>query len=478
MEQALATVTSLGVRAYDPGDGFDEAFCGPGDARPHYERVLETLAGRDLRALSSVVADGVDELGMAFRTGAAPVPFPLDPVPRIVPGHEWDRLADGLAQRARALDAFMADVNGERRIVADGRVPERIVASAGLTEPDMRGVEVPGGVHCGVSGSDIVRDGTGELRVLEDNLRTPSGSAYAVGARQVLDEALGIEAAGRRSRPRLADLLGDTLRAAAPGGDGDPSIVLLTDGAGNSAWWEHQQLSRLLGIPLITPRQLDVRGGRVRVHLGEGTPSRPVDVIYRRTDEDRLRDESGALTWLGEALLEPLRGGAVACVNAFGNGVGDDKLVHAYVEEMTRYYLGEEPLVHSVPTYDPGEPSVRAAILDRIDELVVKPRTGFGGVGVIVCPHASATDRGRAARLIRTRPEAFVAQETIAISTHPTVVDGFLEPRHVDLRTFAFSTPDGASVLPGGLTRVALDAGALVVNSSRNGGGKDTWVLH
>jgi uncharacterized circularly permuted ATP-grasp superfamily protein len=251
--------------------------------------------------------------------------------------------------------------------------------------------------------------------------------------------------------------------------------VVLSDGSANSAWYEHARIARELSIPLVTPADLDSRGGRLTAVV-DGRRL-PVDVVYRRTDEDRLMGEGGELTAVGAVLLEPLRAGTLACVNGFGTGVADDKLVHAYVEEMVRFYLHEEPLLPSVQTYDPADPNDRAEVLERIDELVVKPRTGHGGHGVVVGPHARAEDRRRVADAIRERPEDYVAQETIMLSRHPTVIDGRLEARHVDLRPFVFMTPDGGRVLPGGLTRVALDRGALVVNSSQRGGGKDTWVL-
>jgi len=233
-------------------------------------------------------------------------------------------------------------------------------------------------------------------------------------------------------------------------------------GPENSAWWEHRWLAELLDIPLVTPADLRTES---------------FDVIYRRTDEGRVRNENGELTWLAEALLEPVRDGRLGLVNSFGTGVGDDKLAHAYAEEMIRFYLGEEPLIRSVPTYDPGDDAVREEVLDRIDELVVKPRFGHGGRGVVVCAHASPEDRQSAAQMVRENPRSVVVQETITLSTHPTIVDGRLEPRHIDLRAFVYCGRGGERVLPGGLSRMALDEGALVVNSSQNGGAKDTWVL-
>jgi uncharacterized circularly permuted ATP-grasp superfamily protein len=459
---------------YEPGDGFDEAYSAPGVLRAHYVRTIEELAGRDLAELADAIARDVTDCGMSFTTKSGSQPFPIDPVPRIVERDDWRLIESGLGQRARALNAFLADVYGPQRIVAAGKLPERVIEGAELLERDLLGVEPAGGVHAGVAGFDVVRDATGELEVLEDNLRTPSGLAYIEAAREIV--ARRLSAPEDLAPPGTVDYLCETLAGAVPAGAEEPSIVLLSDGPSNSAFWEHRRLAREAGIALVTPREVELRGDRLWARDGDGGAF-AVDVVYRRTDEDRLRDEGGSLTWVGELLLEPLRAGTVSCVNAFGTGLADDKLVHAYVEEMIRFYLGEEPVVRSVHTYDPGDPEVRAEVLERIGELVIKPRNGSGGGGVIVCPHASADDVDHAAKLIRTQPDAYVVQDTIHLSTHPTVVDGGLEPRHVDLRSFAFSTPERPRVLAGGLTRVALGRGALVVNSSMNGGGKDTWML-
>jgi uncharacterized circularly permuted ATP-grasp superfamily protein len=251
--------------------------------------------------------------------------------------------------------------------------------------------------------------------------------------------------------------------------------VMLSDGPGNGAWYEHERLAQLLDIPIVGLEDLSTRGGRLEARVGR-TRQR-VDVLYRRTDEDRLTNPSGDLTDVGAKLWEPMEKGELSCVNAFGTGVADDKLLHAYVEDMVRFYLGEEPLVPSVTTYDPKMGEHRDTVLDRIDELVIKPRTGHGGHGVVVSPHAHEDDVRAAAAAVHADPGAFIAQETVMISTHPTVIGDHLEPRHVDLRPFVFLAGDEARVVPGGLTRVALDRGALVVNSSQRGGGKDTWVM-
>ena len=252
-------------------------------------------------------------------------------------------------------------------------------------------------------------------------------------------------------------------------------VVLLSDGELNSAFYEHATIATSLGIPLVRAEQLSVRRGRLYAALPDGEWA--VDVVYRRTDEDRLADDHGRPTAVAELLLPAITSGRLACVNAFGTGVADDKLVHAYVEEMVRFYLGEEPLLRSVPTYDPCQPGALEMILERIDELVIKPRAGHGGYGVVIGAHARSGDLRRAAAALSATPEQFVAQETVMLSSHPTVTDGHLEPRHIDFRPFAISDAESVQVVPGGLTRVAFDRGALVVNSSQNGGSKDTWVL-
>ena len=381
-----APVPADALIPYDfPTHAVDEAFSAPGELRAHYRDAVAALYECDLRELSRVLADDVAAARMEFRTGGAAKPFPIDPVPRIVERGEWHALERGLAQRAQALNAFLADICRECRIVAAGVMPARVLDSAELAEPDMADVAPEAGVHAAVCGFDVVRGSDGELRVLEDNLRTPSGLAYVEAARAILDERLPFAAPSDRAPLRIAELLGEALRGAAPlGAGGDPSMILLSDGPANSAWWEHRRLARALGIPLVTPRGLELRRGRICAW--DGGRSVEVDVVYRRTDEDRLRDRAQRPTWLGALLLEPLRRGRVACVNAFGNGVADDKLMHAYVEDMVRFYLGEEPAVRSVATFDPGEPVARAEVLERIDDLVVKPRNGSGGSGVIVCP--------------------------------------------------------------------------------------------
>jgi carboxylate-amine ligase len=431
----------------------DEAL---GAARETYAQVFDRIAELGVGELAERVSAAAGATGVEFGGSSDARPFHVDPVPRLFTAAEWEALEAGLMQRVLALDAFVADVYSERAIVEAGVVPARVIDSCDHYDP--RVAELPAApVRIGVAGLDLVRGSDGVMRVLEDNLRTPSGMAYMRAARDSV-------------APAFPDLARRSLDEALPRLPGE-SVVLLSDGPSNSAWFEHQRLAAQLDIPLVTLADLETVRGRL---LANG---RPVDTVYRRTDEDRLSDEDGRLTEVGAALYEPLRAGTLTCVNGFGTGVADDKLAHAYVDGMIRFYLGEEPLLPSVHTYDLVDPACLQEVLDRLDELVIKPRAGHGGAGVVVGPHAKVADLRDLSHAIRRDPHDYIAQDTIMLSSHPTVIDGRLEPRHVDLRPFVFVGPDGAAVAPGGLTRVALDRGALVVNSSQRGGGKDTWVL-
>jgi uncharacterized circularly permuted ATP-grasp superfamily protein len=448
--------------------GFDEGRDSAGSPRPGYPAAFRALAGADLEDLTRAVAHELERRGVSF--GAQP--FVIDPVPRLIRAAEWDALAAGLAQRARALNRFLLDAYGERRIVRHGVVAAAMIDEAKGYEPELVG-RLPGrGMPAAVIGFDVVRDPAGEFLVLEDNLRTPSGFAYALAARQALSGALPAGFPVPRAVDPIAyELLAGVMRAAAPPARAEPAVVVLTDGADNVAYYEHAQAARRLGAALATPADLVREGNRLGVRMPDGE-IRPVDVVYRRTNEDRLRDEHGELTAVAQALLVPWLSGEIGLVNAFGNGLADDKLVHSCVEDCIRFYLDEEPLVRSVPTHATnGRPAI-----GELRQLVIKPRHGHGGIGVVIGAHAETEELDRLARELEAHPERYVAQPTVALSRHPTVIGGRLEPRHVDLRAFAFAGDD-VGLLPGGLTRVALDADALVVNSSQRGGGKDTWVV-
>jgi uncharacterized circularly permuted ATP-grasp superfamily protein len=449
------------------------------DSQHAFGRLLAALDEVDLRALSRSLSEDLRERNVTFGAddGGNVEAFVVDPVPRVIERDEWDVLAAGLAQRAEALERFVADVYGERRIVAAGRVPWSAIESAEFFEPRMAQLPPASGRWIQIAGLDVVRDGDGPFVVLEDNVRTPSGIAYAVAAREALSGHVSVPDGVRvRSLEPAYEWLGEALHTAAPPEAGEhPSVVVLTDGPANSAYYEHGAIAQRLGLPLVRPVDLSVRAGRLFARTDDGAVA--VDVVYRRTDEDRLFDSAGAPTTLADVLLGPLEAQTLTCVNAFGTGVADDKLVHSYVEEMVRFYLEEEPLLASVPTYDLTQPGVLAMALERIRELVVKPRSGHGGIGVVVGSRADAQTLAAVSRELAAAPEQFIVQETLRLSRQPTVCGDELELRHVDLRPFTFVVGDRVEVFPGGLTRVALERGSLVVNSSQRGGAKDTWVL-
>ncbi|HEX6246304.1 MAG TPA: circularly permuted type 2 ATP-grasp protein [Nocardioidaceae bacterium] len=454
---------------YDARACYDEAFDASGEVRPQYADLFAEIAHTDLEAVRAAVQGLADDRGIAFG-GADGHPFAVDPIPRILSADEWTRLSKGLGQRVRALDLFLDDVYGERRAVAEGIIPEHVVTGSAYFEKDLVGVARAGGARVSIAGLDIVRDSDGTFRVLEDNVRTPSGIAYAMGASDVLDEVLPVRRPPGRGRDEVVAALRRSLEASAPGLEGE--LVLLTDGEENSARYEHQRLAELAGLTLTTMDDLERRGTEVRLRDG-----RRVRSVYRRAGEDRVREESGALTPLADLLLDPVRAGDVGIVNWFGNGVADDKNVYAYVDDLVRFYLGEEPAVESVRTYDLRDAERLEEVLDRLDHLVVKPRSGQGGEGVVVGTTASREELEDARMAVRRDPEGWIAQDVVALSTHPTVVDGRLAPRHVDLRPFVFYDGEEAVVPRGGLTRVAMQEGSMVVNSSQEGGGKATWVL-
>ena len=452
---------------------FDEDRARDGSLRPGYDQLLAALEDVDLDGLSRAIADRVAKAQVTFGLQ----PFVVDPIPRLIAAAEWEPLASGLAQRTRALNRFLDDAYGARRIVSAGVVAGELIDGAEGYEPELAGRLPPGSPPAAIIGFDLVREPGGDFLVLEDNLRTPSGFAYLLAARGAL---LATLPAGLRPPrpidPLLYDLLGATLRAVAPAGrEHDPTIVVLTDGPDNVAYYEHACAARRLGVPLVTPDALEPDGQHLNVRLPDAQVLR-VDVVYRRTDEDRVRDEQGRMTPVAELLLEPWLSGAIGLVNAFGNGVADDKLMHGHVEDFVRFYLEQEPQVRSVPTLALDSPDAGREAIGRLGELVIKPRHGHGGAGVTIGSQAGEAELALARAELEAHPEQYVAQPIVPLSRHPTVIDGRLEPRHVDLRPFAFFADD-VSLAPGGLSRVAFDAGEMVVNSSQNGGGKDTWVL-
>lgn len=452
-------------------DCFDEGFGADGKPRPHYAELIEALGHQDLAKLRERVEASVASRGLTFGEGK---PIPVDPVPRLIDAAEWKSLEAGLLQRARALNAFVADAYGPQRIFDAGVVPRRLLDTSTGFAPVMRGLIDDGAPPATVAGLDLVRDAKGELRVLEDNLRMPSGACYAMAVREIVEPALGAPISPR-SLGGYLETLGEAIRAAAPDGRDEPVAAVVSDGPENGAWYEHERIGRELGMPIFSPDQLEVSKGRL---FGRGSKGRAqIDVIYRRQDADRVCEPDGSLTELGELLMPALRSGRLRCANAFGSGLADDKLTHIYVERMVDFYLGEEPLLRSVPSYDLSDEEDRKTAMERLDELVVKPRGGFGGHGVTIMPRASGPERKRAIGVVRRRPERFIAQEPVELSSHPTIRGAVLRPRRIDLRPFVVSGPGWGAAMTGGLTRFAQGAGEMIVNSSQGGGCKDTWVL-
>jgi uncharacterized circularly permuted ATP-grasp superfamily protein len=452
---------------------YEEDCDGAGEPRPIYAALLDALKRVDLDELVDAVRGHLRDHGVTF----GGQPFIVDPIPRLIPADEWETLDAGLRQRARALNAFLADAYGERRIVEAGILNAATIDGAEGYESQLAGRVPSGSAAAAIIGFDLVRAPDGRFLVLEDNLRTPSGIAYLVAAREAVQTALPPSVREPRPvAPAILELLGDTLRAAVPDAAPErPMIIIVSDGPDNVAFYEHRTLADALGIPLVTPARLHRAGDRLRAMLPDGSEA-DVDVVYRRTDEDRAFKSDGTPTAIGELLCEPWLAGTLGLVNHFGNGVADDKLVHGHVEDFIGFYLDEEPLVRSVPTTSLADPAAVDDASKRLRELVIKPRHGHGGVGVTIGALASAQDLENARATLRAHPEQYICQPLVPLSRHPTVIDGRLQPRHVDLRPFCFVGSE-PRLAPGGLSRVSFDEGEMVVNSSRNGGGKDTWVL-
>jgi uncharacterized circularly permuted ATP-grasp superfamily protein len=467
---------------YRVGPAWDEMFVRAGQLRPAVEPLygaLLQLSGADLRAREESLARGFLQRGVTFDYEGQEHPFPLDIVPRIIGAGEWAMVARGVAQRVRVLERFLADVYGAGEVFADGVVPRSVVVTSRHFQRAVAGLVPANGVRVHVAGVDLVRGEDGEFRVLEDNVRVPSGVSYVMEDRRAVARVFPEAFATQRIRP-VSDYpqrLLAALRAAAPEGVVDPTVVVLTPGARNSAYFEHVLLARRMGVELVEGRDLVCSGNRVNMRTTSG--GRGVDVIYRRVDDDFLDPvQFRADSVLGcPGMINAARAGTVSIANAVGNGVADDKLVYSYVPDLIRYYLGEEPILANVRTFRPGEATDFQEVMDRLAELVLKPVDGSGGKGVVIGPAASAAELDTLRALIRGDPHGWVAQPVVQLSTAPTLVGDQLRPRHVDLRPFAVNDGTDVWVLPGGLTRVALAEGELIVNSSRGGGSKDTWVL-
>ncbi|MFZ0627617.1 MAG: circularly permuted type 2 ATP-grasp protein [Acidimicrobiia bacterium] len=457
-----------------------------GSIRPHYRQLMERLANigsDDLSERFGMLDSIFRTLGITFAVSGdeqgAERTWPMDLVPRIIPADEWTMLEKGLIQRVTALNRFLEDLYvGDQEVIRDGVVPRWLVQSADGYVREAHGIPVPGNARCVVAGIDIVRDDQGTYRVLEDNLRVPSGISYVLENRVAMTRVLPVAFARHAIRPvdHYGSSLLKALRAIAPPTSSSPTVVVLTPGVANSAYFEHAFLARQMGVELVEGRDLIVDDGHV--HLRTTTGLRRVDVIYRRIDDDFLDPVAfRADSLLGvPGLMGAARAGTITIANAVGNGVADDKAVYAFVPAMVEYYLGEQAVLPNVTTYLPWEPDQMQVILDRLDQLVVKPVAEAGGHGIVIGSQADAPTLEKVAAEIRANPRRYIAQETIQLSTHPTFIDGRLEPRHIDLRPFVL-TGETIEVVPGGLTRVALREGSLIVNSSQGGGSKDTWVL-
>ena len=406
-------------------------------------------------------------------------PFPLDLVPRIIPAHEWEAIERGLVQRIKALNEFLDDVYHGREIVREGIVPWELVVGSPEFRRGVHGIRPPGGTYCHVAGCDLVRGGDGRWKVLEDNVRTPSGISYVLENRLAMTRLVPEMFAGYRVRPvdHYPQLLLSALREIAPAPGREPTVVVWTPGPANSAYFEHSFLARQMGVELVEASDLVVRDDICYMRTTEGLAR--VDAIYRRLDDDFIDPlEFRPDSLLGvPGLIRAYRAGTVALANAVGTGVADDKAVYGYVPEMIRYYLGEEPILDNVPTYLLRDPEQLEIALARLDEIVVKPVNESGGKGVFIGPRATEEQIEAQRALVRRDPAIWIGQELVHLSTTPTVAnDGELVPRHVDLRPFAVFGSE-LKIVPGGLTRVALREGSMIVNSSRGGGSKDTWVL-
>jgi uncharacterized circularly permuted ATP-grasp superfamily protein len=467
---------------YHTGDAFDEMVDGEGSVRPSYQAVYSALSrstSDDLRTIAESLANNYTQAGVTFDVGGVERPFPLDLVPRVIASPEWEIIESGVAQRVRALEAFLSDIYSDARVISDGVIPSKLITSSTHFHRAVWGIQPGNGVRIHVAGVDLIRNPSGDVRVLEDNVRVPSGVSYVMTNRNAMITVMPEAFANQRIRPVASypTRLLTALRKAAPSGVDDPTVVVLTPGVFNSAYFEHTLLARTMGVELVEGRDLECRRGKVFMRTTGGLQR--VDVIYRRVDDDFLdpvhfRSDS----MLGvPGLVNAVRTGGVTLANAIGNGVADDKLVYTYVPDLIKYYLREEPIIANVDTWRLEDDEAREEVLDRLEDLVVKPVDGSGGKGIVIGPRATRSELDALRLQVSEDPRGWIAQPVVQLSTVPTLIEDGLQPRHVDLRPFTVNNGEDIWVLPGGLTRVALPEGELVVNSSQGGGSKDTWVL-
>ena len=468
--------------SYELEATYDEVFEAPGVPRPHCRELVEALerlgevdlADARRRADLAFVNAGITFTVYSESTGIERI-FPFDLVPRVIDGREWERVERGLKQRVMALNAFIQDIYNERRIITAGLVPAEAVLQSRNYQPAVEGFTPPSRAWVHIAGIDLVRDADGTIYVLEDNVRTPSGVSYVLQNRvismRVFSRIFG--QASLRSVADYANRLHETIRTVWPA----DAAVVLTPGVYNSAYFEHAFLAKQMGVQLVEGRDLVVRGGRVVMKTTRGL--QPVGAVYRRVDDEFLDPTRfNPASMLGvPGLFDVYRAGQVCLVNAIGTGVADDKSVYPYVPAMIRFYLGEEPIIPNVPTFRGADPKDLEHILANLSRLVVKPANASGGYGVVIGPQADEPTLAATADAVRADPAGFIAQPLIRLSTCPTIIDGQFRPRRVDLRPFVLFDGKEPWVLPGGLTRVALEEGSFIVNSSQGGGSKDTWVI-
>jgi len=475
-------------RDYQLDSAYDEMFERPGVPRPHYQALLQTLLespAEEMRKGQQAADLSFLHQGITFTVygndeGTERV-FPNDLLPRIIPNHEWRKIETGLTQRIVALNLFLEDVYHHGRILADNVVPRELIYSCRHFRREMRNLPVPRGIYVSICGTDLVRLPDGSFAVLEDNLRVPSGVSYMLANRKVLKKVFPklFRDYGVSPVDHYPQVLMAALRALSPANSTtrqEPTVVLLTPGVFNSAYFEHTFLAQQMGIELVEGRDLLVHDNVVYMRTTAGL--KRVDVIYRRVDDDFLdplcfRSDS---TLGVPGLFNAYRAGAVALANAVGTGVADDKAVYAYVPAIIRYYLGEDPILPNVETYLLTDRSQRDYVLEHLDELVVKAVGESGGYGMLIGPHSTAEDREDYRQRIQAEPRNYIAQPTLSLSRAPCFLDGEVQARHVDLRPYILCG-ENVTLVSGGLTRVALRRGSLVVNSSQGGGSKDTWVL-
>lgn len=470
---------------YDPGDFYDELFVAQGQPRPEAALLIErinSLSMLELQKRQQAAQNALFKLGVTFNVysdnqGTERI-LPFDIIPRTLSIQEWERLEKGLKQRIHALNLFLSDIYGEQKILQDKVIPPELIASAnGFLKPCI-GLKPPQGVWCHITGTDLVRDRDGQWYVLEDNLRCPSGVSYVLENRRVMKSTFPqvFNRANILPVDDYASQLLETLLHLAPTGLPEPTVVVLTPGIYNSAYFEHSFLAQQMGVELVEGRDLVVSDGYLQMRTTKGL--KRVDVIYRRIDDDfidPLAFRSDSMLGV-PGLMEVYRAGRLAIANAPGTGVADDKVIYAYVPQMIRYYLGEDPLLPNVPTYLCWEADQQQHVLQNLDKLVVKAASESGGYGMLVGPHASPEQREEFAGRIQTAPRNYIAQPTLCLSRVPTLFEEHFEGCHVDLRPYILYGKE-IYINPGGLTRVALRRGSLVVNSSQGGGSKDTWVV-